>query len=153
MEIVVRASIIFFFLLLLTRGLKKRTLADMAPFEMLLLVTLGDIVQQGITQEDYSLTGAVLAGSTFAFWITVLAYATWRSRRLAAVVSGVPIVIIQDGRPIERTLKVERLPIDEVMEAARQRGIEDLAKVKLAILEPSGRISFIERSDEESVEP
>ena len=58
MEIVIRASIIFFFLLLLTRGMKKRTLADMAPFEMLLLVTLGDIVQQGVTQEDFSLTGA-----------------------------------------------------------------------------------------------
>ena len=153
MEIILRATVVFAFLLVLTRGLKRRALADLTPFELLLLVTLGDIVQQGITQEDYSLTGAVLAGSTFAFWITVLAYATWRSRRLAAVVSGVPIVIIQDGRPIERTLKVERLPIDEVMEAARQRGIEDLAKVKLAILEPSGRISFIERSDEESVEP
>ena len=147
MEIIARASVIFIFLLLLTRGLKRRALADLTPFELLLLVTLGDIVQQGITQEDYSLTGAVLAGSTFAFWISVLSFITWRSRKVAAVVSGVPVVIVQDGEPIERTLKVERLPIAEVLEAARQRGIENLDQVKLAVLEPSGRISFIERDD------
>lgn len=143
MEIVVRASIIFFFLLLLTRGLKRRTLADMAPFEMLLLVTLGDIVQQGITQEDFSLTGAVLAVSTFGFWITVLSWATWRSRRVGRIVDGVPVVIVQDGAPVDAVLAAERMPVDELYEAARQQGIDDLAKVRLAVLEPSGRISFI----------
>lgn len=147
MEIILRATVIFAFLLLLTRGLKRRALADLTPFELLLLVTLGDIVQQGITQEDQSLVGAILAASTFAFWITVLSFTTWRSRRIAALVSGVPLVIVQDGRPVERSLKVERLPITEVLEAARQHGIESLEKVKLAILEPSGRISFIERAD------
>lgn len=143
MEIVVRASIIFFFLLVLTRGMKKRTLADMAPFEMLLLVTLGDIVQQGVTQEDFSLTGAILAVSTFAFWITALSWLTWRWRRVGRIVDGVPVVIVQDGHPVDRVLAVERLPLDEVCEAARQEGIDDLAKVKVAVLEPSGRISFI----------
>jgi uncharacterized membrane protein YcaP (DUF421 family) len=145
MEIILRATIIFLALLLLTRGMKRRTLADLAPFELLLLVTLGDIIQQGITQEDYSLTGAILAISTFAFWITVLSYVTWRSRKAAAIVQGVPLVIVQHGELIEPTLRAERLPVDEVMEAARQRGIEDLADVKLAVLEPTGRISFIER--------
>jgi uncharacterized membrane protein YcaP (DUF421 family) len=144
-EIVVRASIIFFFLLLVTRGTKKRTLADMAPFEMLLLVTLGDIVQQGITQEDFSLTGAILAVSTFAFWITVLSYVTWRWRRVGQIVDGVPVVIVQDGRPVDAVMAAERMPVDELHEAARQEGIDDLDKVRVAVLEPSGRISFIKR--------
>jgi uncharacterized membrane protein YcaP (DUF421 family) len=143
MEIIVRASITFFFLFLLTRGLKKRALADMAPFEMLLLVTVGDIVQQGVTQEDYSLTGAILAASTFGFWVSVLTYVSWRSRRIGRLVDGVPLVIVQDGRPIDRALAVERLPLDELLEAARQQGIDNLASVRLAVLEPSGRISFI----------
>ena len=143
MEIVIRASIIFFFLLVLTRGMKKRTLADMAPFEMLLLVTLGDIVQQGVTQEDFSLTGAILAVSAFAFWITVLSFVTWRWRRVGRIVDGVPVVIVQDGEPVEAVLTSERLPLDELHEAARQEGIDDLAKVRIAVLEPSGRISFI----------
>ena len=147
MEIIVRATVIFAVLLVLTRGMKRRTLADMAPFELLLLVTLGDIIQQGITQEDYSVTGAVLAVSTFAFWITVLTYVTWRWRRAASVIDGVPLVIVQDGNLIDRTLSAERLPIDEVLEAARQNGIESLDSVRLAVLETTGRISFIRRDD------
>ena len=147
MEIIVRASVIFAVLLVLTRGMKRRTLADMAPFELLLLVTLGDIIQQGITQEDYSLTGAVLAVSTFAFWITVLTYVTWRWRRAADVIDGVPLVIVQDGTLIESTLSAERLPVSEVLEAARQNGIDSLDKVRLAILETTGRISFIQHDD------
>lgn len=143
MEIVIRATIIFFFLFVLTRGMKKRALADMAPFEMLLLVVLGDIVQQGITQEDYSLTGAVLAASTMAFWVSVLTYLTWRSQRLDKIIDGVPLVLVHDGQPIERALAVEQMPLAELLEAARQQGIDNLAKVKLAVLEPSGRISFI----------
>ena len=143
MEIVLRATFIFFVLLLLTRGLKRRTLADMAPFEMLLLVTLGDIVQQGITQEDFSLTGAVLAVATFSFWVTVLSFVTWRWRSVGKVVDGVPVVVVQDGKPIDKVLAMERMPLDEVYEAARQQGIDDLAKVRMAVLEPSGRISFI----------
>ena len=143
MEIVVRATVIFGVMLLVTRGTKRRTLADMAPFELLLLVTMGDIIQQAVTQEDYSITGAVLAVSTFAFWITLLSYLTWRSRRFAQIIDGVPIVIVADGEPVEQALTVERLPLDEVLEAARQEGIDDLGTVKLAVLEPSGRISFI----------
>lgn len=147
MEIVARASIIFFFLFLLTRGLNRRALSDMAPFELLLLVTIGDMVQQGITQEDFSLTGAVLAGSTFAFWVSVLSYLSWRSRRLGRLLDGVPLVIVVNGQPIDRVLAAEHLPLDEVFEAARQQGIESLEKVKLAVLEPTGRISFIKRDD------
>src|SRR3546814_10875805 len=143
MEIVVRATIIFVFLLILTRGLKRRTLADMAPFEMILLVVVGDIVQQGVTQEDFSLTGAVLAASTIAFWVTVLSYASWRWAPVGRAIDGVPLVIVQDGRPVTEALRVERMPLDEVLEAARQNGITSLDEVRLAGLEPSGRVSFI----------
>lgn len=148
MEIIVRATVVFVFLLLLTRGTKRRALADMAPFELLLLVMLGDIVQQGITQEDYSLTGAILAASTIAFWVTVLSYLTWRSRRIGRLIDGTPTVIVMNGQTIDASLKIERLPIDEVLEAARQSGISSLSQVKLGVLEPSGKISFI-RADPE----
>lgn len=144
MEIALRASITFLFLLVLTRGLRRRTLADMAPFEMILLVVVGDIVQQGITQEDMSVTGAVIAVSTMALWVTALSYLTWRSRRVADLVDGVPVIVLRDGEPIEQALRSERLPVAELLEAARQQGIGDLSSVKVAVLEPSGRISFIQ---------
>lgn len=143
MEIVVRASVVFFLVFLLTRGLRRRALAEMAPFEMVLLVVLGDIIQQGVTQEDYSLTGAVLAASTFGFWITVVTWVTWRSDRVRRIVEGVPIVLVQDGRLVDAALRLEKMPVTEVLEAARQHGVDDLAKVRLAVLEPSGRISIV----------
>lgn len=147
MEIVLRASIVFLFVFLLTRGLKKRALAELSPFEMLLLVTLGDIIQQGITQEDQSITGALLAASTFGFWITLLTWVTWRSKRVRSVVEGVPIVLVQDGEPIEAALRLEHMPLDEVLEAARNKGVASLAEIRLAILEVSGKISIIKAGD------
>jgi uncharacterized membrane protein YcaP (DUF421 family) len=146
MEIVLRASVVFFFMFVLMRGMKRRTLTDLSPLEMILLVVLGDIVQQGVTQEDYSLSGVILAVSTFAFWIAVLNWLTWRSERARRVLEGVPLVVIEDGRPILETLKLEQIPLEELYEAARQNGIDDLADVRLAVLEVSGRFSFIKVS-------
>jgi uncharacterized membrane protein YcaP (DUF421 family) len=116
----------------------------MAPFEMILLVVLGDIVQQGVVQQDYSLTGAMLAMASFGFWLTFVAFLTWRSTRARAVLEGVPVVLVIDGAPIDRALAAEHMPLEEVLEAARQQGVDDLAKVRLAVLEVSGKISIIE---------
>ena len=143
MEIIARATVIYFFLWILTRGLRRRALADMAPFEMILLVTLGDIVQQGITQEDFSLTGAVLAASTMAFWVSVFTWLSWRSGRVRRAIEGGPRVIVRDGEPVEAALRLERMPLAEVLEAARGQGVVSLADVRLAVLEPSGSISII----------
>jgi len=140
-----RATVTFAVLFLLTRGMRKRALGDLAPFELLLLVTLGDIVQQGITQEDYSLTGSILVVATFGFWVTVLTWLSWRSDRARRVIEGVPIVLVRDGQLVEAALALEHMPVAEIEEAARQAGVADLDHVHLAILEPSGRISIIHR--------
>jgi uncharacterized membrane protein YcaP (DUF421 family) len=143
-EIIARGSIVFWMVFLLTRGLKRRSLGDMAPFEMVLLVVLGDIIQQGVMQQDYSVTGAFLALSAFGFWISVVTYISWRSTKARHVLEGVPIVLIADGKPIDSALATEQMPLDEVLEAARQQGVDDMSKIRLAILEVSGRISIIQ---------
>lgn len=147
MEIVIRATVMFGFVYLLTRGMKKRTLGDLAPFELLFLVVLGDLVQTGVTQEDYSLTGSILAISTFGFWVSLLAWISWRSDRARRVIEGVPLVLVHDGEPIEAALKLEHMPMAEIMEAARQQGLDSLDQIRLAVLEPSGRISIIKRGE------
>lgn len=143
MEIVIRATVVYALLLVLMRAMRKRSLAEMSPFEMILLVTFGDFVQQSVTQEDYSLTGSVLAVGTFAFWISVMAWLSYRSPRARRVIEGVPVVIVEDGRPVEATMKLEQMPLHDILEAARQQGIGDLTEVRLGVLEPSGRLSFI----------
>jgi len=142
-EIVVRATVVFAALFLLTRGLRKRALAELSPFEMILLVSIGDIVQQGVTEEDMSLTGAGLATGTFAFWIMVLTWASYRSTGARRLIEGVPIVLVRDGEPVDAALRLEQMPLAEVMEAARQQGVGDLADIRFAVLEVSGKISII----------
>jgi uncharacterized membrane protein YcaP (DUF421 family) len=144
-EIVARASILFLVLFVLMRGLSKRSLGDLSPFEMVLLVVIGDIVQQGITQEDQSITGASLAAATVGFWVAALGWLTWRSDRARRLIEGIPLVLVRDGEPVDAALAAERMPLAEVLEAARQQGVDDLAGVRLAVLEVNGRISIIER--------
>ena len=143
MEIVLRASIVFAFLLVFMRGLRKRTLGEMSPLQMIVVVVIGDLVQQGVTQEDYSLTGVLLAVGTFGFWITLLDLVTWRSGRMRRIIEGVPLVIIENGEPVESSLRLEQVPWDEVLEAARQQGIDDIGAVRLGVLEVNGKMSFI----------
>jgi uncharacterized membrane protein YcaP (DUF421 family) len=159
MEIVVRATIVYWFLWLVMRGIGKRELSEMSPFELILLVTFGDLVQQGVTQEDFSVTGVVIAVGTFAFWVVLVAYGQFRWPRVRRVVNGTAAVVVRDGVPLERVLRLQRTTLDDVHEAAREQGIGNLRDVRLGILEPDGKFSFIRADSErpsqpgESVEP
>jgi uncharacterized membrane protein YcaP (DUF421 family) len=155
MEIVLRATVIFWFLWIVTRGMGKRELAEMSPFELILLVTMGDLVQQGVTQEDFSLTGAALAISTLAIWVLVSAAISRRSQTAKRVLDGTPVLLLRDGEFLETTMGHEGVDEDDVKEAARNQGIADLATVRIAILEPDGRFSFLkdERTEGGSPDP
>jgi uncharacterized membrane protein YcaP (DUF421 family) len=145
-EIVIRTVVIFFFVLVLTRAMGKKELSELTAFELILLVTIGDLVQQGVTQEDQSLTGAMLAVGTLGLLIVSLSWLSYRWRPIRRIIRGIAVVVVRDGRPINEAMKLERLTIDEVIESAREQGIDDLGKVKMAVLEPDGKFSFI-RSD------
>lgn len=143
MDIPLRATAIFFFLWFLTRAMGKRELSEMSAFELLLVVTLGDLVQQGVTQEDYSVTGAFLAVGTIGFWVLVFSYTSFRFKPARQLIEGRAVIVVQDGEPLNEMLKLERLTVDEVVEEARNVGIANLADVKFAVLEPDGKFSFV----------
>ena len=146
MEIVIRAGVMFVFLWLVTRAVGKRELAQLSAFELVLLVTMGDLVQQGITQEDYSVSGGMLTIGTFALLSVGLSYVSWRFPRSRPVLEGQPVVVVRSGETQEKVLAYERLPVSELLEAARKEGIRDLEEVDLAVLENDGSISFFRRS-------
>jgi len=145
MDIAIRAIVVFFFIFLLTRVIGRRELSSLEPFDIILLVILGDTVQQGLTQDDYSVTGAVIAVSVIASLQLVLSYLNFRFPRLRPVINGEPIIIVQDGELIESNAKSERLTLNDIMEAARGQQIESLDKIQWAVLETTGTISFIEK--------
>src|SRR4051812_3427587 len=145
MDIVLRAAIAYVFILFLTRVVGRRELSSLQPFDLILLIVLGDLIQQGVTQSDYSVTGLLLAGGTIAVMQLAVSYAGFRFAFLRPVLEGEPIVLIENGKVIDRNLRRERLTVDEVAEEARQNQIASLAEVQWAVLETSGAISFIKK--------
>lgn len=142
MDIVFRATIIFLFLWMVTRVVGRSTIGELSTFQLILFITMGDMVQQAVTQQDYSLTSGILAVSVFAVWTIALSWASVRWPRLQRLTHGVPVIILRDGTPIEQSMRRERLGIDDVKAAARQQGFERLSEVRLAVLEANGAISF-----------
>jgi uncharacterized membrane protein YcaP (DUF421 family) len=128
------------------RVIGRRELSSLEPFDLVVLIVVGDLVQQGVTQQDYSVTGAVLSVGTFGVLTVFVSWISFRFPRVRPVLDGRPVVLLEDGKPIEGNLRRERITIEELAAQARVNGIEKLERVKWAVLETGGQVSFIKRS-------
>src|SRR6266498_6110574 len=146
MDLAIRAVALFFFVYLLTRVTGRRELSSLQPFDLVLLIVLGDAIQQGLTQDDYSVTGAVLAVATIASLQVFASYLSFRSKRARRVLEGDPIVLVDHGQIVERNLRRERMTADDIAEEMRQQQIASIDDVDWAIVEANGSISFIKKS-------
>ena len=143
MDLVVRATIVFFVILVVTRAVGRRELSSMEPFDLILLVVIGDLVQQGVTQSDNSVTGAITVICTMAVLTVATAYLSFRFRRLRPLLEGEPVLVISEGRVLERNLRRQRMTVEELAAEARLQSIGSLADVRYAVLESNGRVSFL----------
>jgi uncharacterized membrane protein YcaP (DUF421 family) len=150
MDLVIRATVIFLFVLLVTRVAGRRELGTLEPFDLILLVVLGDLVQQGITQSDQSVTGTLIVISTITLLSVAVSWVSFRSRPIRRVTEGEPIVLLRDGRTIERNMRRERITRGDIEEQARTAQVRSLDELQWAILEDNGHISCIPRSQSES---
>ena len=98
----------------------------MEPFDLILLVVLGDLIQQGVTQSDYSLSGTLIVVGVIAVFTVGTSYVSFKVPRLRSVLEGEPIVLVEHGRVIERNLRRERMTHDELAAEARLQQIADL---------------------------
>jgi uncharacterized membrane protein YcaP (DUF421 family) len=146
MDIVVRATVAFLFIFFVTRIVGRRELSTLEPFDLILLVVMGDIIQQGVTQNDFSVTGLVLAGSTIAVMTVLFSYLSFRVSRLRPILAGEPLILVEDGKLIERNLTRQRITVGELLAEARMQQITTLDDIQWAVLETSGQISFVKRS-------
>ncbi len=153
MEIVIRALVIFVFLWLVTRAVGRTTLGELSTFELLLYVTMGDLVQQAVTQQDYSVTGGILAVSTFALLTVALSWVQWRFPRARPVLSGRPVLVFADGRPVDDGMRRERLSVADLLVAAREQGIRNTSEIEYAVLEADGKLSFFTRDPDDAGAP
>ena len=146
MDLAIRAIVLYAFVFFLTRVVGRRELSSLQPFDLILLIVLGDSIQQGLTQDDYSVTGAMIVVGTIASLQVATSYVSFRIPFLRPVLDGLPIVVVEDGKPIQKNLYRERISVEELTEEMRQQQIGSIDEVQWAVLETSGAISFIQKS-------
>jgi uncharacterized membrane protein YcaP (DUF421 family) len=146
MDLAIRAIVLYVFVVFVMRIVGRRELSSLTAIDLVLLIVMGDAIQQGLTQDDYSVTGAVIVVSTFAVLQVGSAYLGYRSRRIREVIEGRPVVLIDDGDVVDANLRRQRLTPDDLAEEMRLQQIMAFDDVRWAILEANGRISFIEKS-------
>jgi uncharacterized membrane protein YcaP (DUF421 family) len=145
MDLVIRTAVVFALILVITRAVGRRELSSMEPFDLILLVVIGDLVQQGVTQSDYSLTGVFTVLSTLAVLVVLTAWLSFRFKRLRPLLEGDPVLLINDGEIVERNVRRHRMAVEELQAEARQQSIGSLDDIAYAVLETNGKISFIKR--------
>jgi uncharacterized membrane protein YcaP (DUF421 family) len=146
MDLVLRTVFVFFLILVVTRAVGRRELSSMEPIDLILLVVIGDLVQSGVTQSDYSLTGTTIVIVTMALLVVGTAWLGYRFRGLRPILEGEPIVVVVDGRVLEKNLRRQRMTIEELGAEARLAQIGSLEDVRYAVLESNGKVSFLTRS-------
>lgn len=142
MDIVIRSAVAFVFLWAITRLVGRSTLGELSSFQLIMFITMGDLVQQGVTQQDFSLTGAFLAVGTMTLMTLALTMTT-RWAPAARLVHGVPVVVVRDGSPDFSAMRREHLTLMDLCSAARAEGLESLAQARRVVLEANGRLTFL----------
>ena len=134
MDLVLRCLVLFPLVVVLIRIVNRRQLSSLEPFDLVLLVVIGDLLQQGITQNDFSVTGSAIVITTITLLSLGTAYLNWRLPILRLTLEGEPIILLEDGRPIERNLRRQRITTAELAAQARQNNIATLDAVRYAVL-------------------
>lgn len=144
MDAVLRGLVIYGFLLVLFRISGKRALAQVTTFDFVLLLIIGEATQQALLGDDFSMTNAFLLITTLISIDIGLSLWKQRAPRLGKLLDGVPLVIVEDGRPLKDRMDKARVDEEDVLEAARElQGLERLDQIKYAVLERAGHISIV----------
>lgn len=147
-EFVLRAVAVYAVLLVLIRLSGKRTMGQFTPFDMLLIVLLGNAVQNSLLGKDTSLGGGLLLAATLIALNWCVAFVTSRSQHVEKLVEGVPVVLARDGQLFRSVLRRELVSEDDFNEALRQNGQMTLTDVRIALLETNGSISVVPRDSD-----
>jgi uncharacterized membrane protein YcaP (DUF421 family) len=144
MESVFRGAAIYIFVLLIVRLSGRRTLAQMTPFDLVLILIVAETTQQALLGDDFSLINSVMLILTLFTLDIALSYVKRSSHTVDKWLDGTPTLLVVNGKPVEEALRRSRVGLNDVMESARMlHGLERLDQIKYAVLETAGDISII----------
>lgn len=142
-EFIVRALVVFVFLLFALRMTGKRQIGQMAPFDLVLLLILSNAVQNSMNAGDNSLVGGLISAAALLGLDYLFGFIAFKNKRASRLIEGKPEVLVHNGKIFEQTLAKEQLTRDELEAALRKQGVASIQDVGYAILENSGEISVI----------
>jgi uncharacterized membrane protein YcaP (DUF421 family) len=142
-EKILRSILVYLFLVIGLRLAGKRELAQLNPFDLVVLLTLSNTVQNAIIGDDNSVTGGIIGAATLLLVNYLVVRFLYRHEKLDQLVEGEPCVLIENGRVLDDQLTGEVLTRQELVAAAHKQGLDSLNEVERAVLEPSGTITFI----------
>lgn len=143
-SIILRSALIYVFIFIILRLGGKRTVGEMTTFDLVLLLIISEATQQALLDDDRSITGGMLAITTLVFIDIVVSLLSNKSKKLDMLLSGVPLIVVKDGKPLMERIKKSRLQVEDILEAGRKsQGLESLEQIKYAVLEKDGVISII----------
>ncbi len=138
-----RAVVIYVLVMVLVRMSGKRAVGQFTPFDLVLLILIGNAVQNGLNGGDNSLTGAAMLATCLIGLNYAVAFVVARNPRARAVVEGQPVVLARDGQVFRDVLRRELVSNADFHEAMREAGCSEVERVRLAMLETNGRISIL----------
>lgn len=144
-ELVIRGTVIYFFMFILMRIWGKKHLSEVTTFDFILLLFISEAVQNSLVDDDHSLFGGMIVITTFLIWSTILNKLTFRSRKFEMLIDGEPKIIVKDGKMIREVLRKEEITEQELYESFRENGVLDLKDVKQATIETNGHISVVQK--------
>jgi uncharacterized membrane protein YcaP (DUF421 family) len=144
-EFVLRGVIVYVFVLALIRLSGKRTVGEFTPFDLIVVILLGETMQGALVPEGESVTGPMIVAATLVGLNWLLAFASTRSKAVDALAEGHPVVLVRDGRLVQKALRSQNVPRSDVEEAIRRANLGGLQEVKLATLETDGEITVVPR--------
>lgn len=152
-EKILRSLICYFFLLVMFRLLGKREVGQMTPFDLIVLLVLSNVLQNAMIGPDNSVTGGLIGATAILMVNWVVSRITFDSPRLERAIEGVPTVLIHDGKIVETNLRRETISRADLLSNLRVQGIFDIREVRVAVLEPSGKLSVLKQGDPQSADP
>jgi uncharacterized membrane protein YcaP (DUF421 family) len=144
MESVIRAALVYLFILLLLRLTGKRTFAQITAFDFVLLLIISEATQQALLGEDASMINGALVVSTLVGLNILMSLLKQRFKPVDRLLDDIPLLIVAEGKPLREVMDKARVDEDDVLDAAREtQGLERMDQIRHAILERNGKISII----------
>ena len=144
-ELLLRATVVYFALLVLVRISGKRTVGQFTPFDLVVVMLISEATQNALVDGDSSIGGALLVVATLIALNWLLGFASARSPRIDRLVEGSPVLVARDGRIFEDALARQNVSLGDFREAMRSHGVPRDDQIRFAFLETNGEITVVSR--------